>query len=98
MRTYLLIHGIKHYINQYLFQCLISTFYSMQYNGSSSLISCEKQTIRIEFLSLQGKPKHTTCHGTLSPHMSTVSIDSRSRPGLTALAYNAPLTSAAVVQ
>jgi hypothetical protein len=32
----------------------------MQYNGSSSLICCEKQTIRIEFLSLQGKPKHTT--------------------------------------
>ena len=27
----------------------ISTCYSMQYNGSSSLISCEKQTIRIEF-------------------------------------------------
>jgi hypothetical protein len=26
-----------------------STSYSMQYNGSSSLISCEKQTIRIEF-------------------------------------------------
>jgi hypothetical protein len=31
---------------------LISTYYSMQYNGSSSLISCEKQTIRIEFLNL----------------------------------------------
>jgi hypothetical protein len=27
----------------------ISSCYSMQYNGSSSLISCEKQTIRIEF-------------------------------------------------
>jgi hypothetical protein len=44
----------------------ISTCYSMQYNGSSSLISCEKQTIRIEFLSLQGKPKHTTWRGTSS--------------------------------
>jgi hypothetical protein len=55
---------------------LISTYYSMQYNGSSSLISCEKQTIRIEFLSLQGKPKHMTCQGTPSPHMSTVPIDS----------------------
>jgi hypothetical protein len=54
----------------------ISTCYSMQYNGSSSLISCEKQTIRIEFLSLQGKPKHTTCRGTSSPHISTVPIDS----------------------
>jgi hypothetical protein len=54
----------------------ISTCYSMQYNGSSSLISCEKQTIRIEFLSLQGKPKHTTCRGTPSPHISTVPIDS----------------------
>jgi hypothetical protein len=43
------------------------TCYSMQYNGSSSLISCEKQTIRIEFLSLQGKPKHTTCRA-LRPH------------------------------
>ena len=53
----------------------ISTCYSMQYNGSSSLISCEKQTIRIEFLSLQGKPKHTTCRGTPSPHISTVPID-----------------------
>jgi hypothetical protein len=50
----------------------ISTCYSMQYNGSSSLISCEKQNIRIEFLSLQGKPKHTTCRGTPSPHTSTV--------------------------
>jgi hypothetical protein len=39
----------------------------MQYNGSSSLISCEKQMIRIEFLSLQGKPKHTTYRGTPSP-------------------------------
>jgi hypothetical protein len=47
----------------------------MQYNGSSSLISCEKQTIRIEFLTLQGKPKHTTCRGTSSPHMSTVPIN-----------------------
>ena len=28
---------------------LISTFYSMQYNGSSSLISCKKQTIQIKF-------------------------------------------------
>jgi hypothetical protein len=48
----------------------------MQYKGSSSLISCEKQTIRIEFLSLQGKPKHRTCQGTPSPHTSTVLIDS----------------------
>jgi hypothetical protein len=45
----------------------IFTCYSMQYNGSSSLISCEKQTIRIEILSLQGKPKHTTWRGTPSP-------------------------------
>jgi hypothetical protein len=50
---------------------LISNYYSMQYNGSSSIISCEKQTIRIEFLSLQGKPKHTTWRGTPSPHTST---------------------------
>jgi hypothetical protein len=48
----------------------------MQYKGSSSLISCEKQTIRIKFLSLQGKPKHMTCQGTPSPHTSTVPIDS----------------------
>jgi hypothetical protein len=47
----------------------------MQYKGSSSLISCEKQTIQIEFLALQGKPKHTTCRGTQSPQMSTVPID-----------------------
>jgi hypothetical protein len=57
---------------------LISTYYSMQYNGSSSLITCEKQTIRIEFLSLQGKLKHTTWRGTPSPHTSTVPIDSPS--------------------
>jgi hypothetical protein len=56
----------------------ISTCYSMQYNGSSSLISCEKQTIQIEILSLQGKPKHTTWRGTPSPHTSTVPIDSPS--------------------
>jgi hypothetical protein len=54
----------------------ISTCYSMQYNGSSSLISCEKQTIQIVFLSLQGKPKHTTWRGIPSPHTSTVPIDS----------------------
>jgi hypothetical protein len=48
----------------------------MEYKGSSSLISYEKQTIRIGFLSLQGKPKHTTCQGTPTPHMSTVPIDS----------------------
>jgi hypothetical protein len=46
----------------------------MQYKGSSSLISCE-ETIRIEFLTLQGKPKHTTCRA-LRPHTSTVPIDS----------------------
>jgi hypothetical protein len=52
------------------------------YKGSIGLISCEKQTIRIEFLSLQGKPKHTTCQGTPTPHMATVPIDSpfASRP------------------
>jgi hypothetical protein len=54
----------------------ISTYYSMQYNGSISLISCEKQMIQIKFLSLQGKPKHTTWRGTPSPHTSTVPIDS----------------------
>jgi hypothetical protein len=47
----------------------------MQYKGSSSLISYKKQTIRIEFLTLQGKPKHMTCRGTPSPHTSTVPID-----------------------
>ena len=76
---YLLIHSSKHFSNQHLIATHhISTCYSMQYNGSSSLISCEKQTIRIEFLSLHGKPKHTTCRGTSSPHTSTVPIDSPS--------------------
>jgi hypothetical protein len=32
--------------------------------------------IRIEFLNLQGKLKHTTWRGTPSPHTSTVPIDS----------------------
>jgi hypothetical protein len=74
---YILIHGIKQFSNQHLFpKHRISTCYSMQYNGSSSLISCEKQTIQIEFLSLQGKPKHTTRRGTPAPHTSTVPIDS----------------------
>jgi hypothetical protein len=74
---YLLSHGINTFSNQHLLpRRHIPTCYSMQYNGSSSLISCEKQTIRIKFLSLQGKPKHTTCRGTLSPHTSTVPIDS----------------------
>jgi hypothetical protein len=48
----------------------------MQYKGSSSLISCEKQTIRIEFYPYKGKPKHTACQGTPTPHMTTVPIDS----------------------
>jgi hypothetical protein len=79
MCTYLVIHGIKHLaINNILPSQHISTCYSMQYNGSSSLISCKKQMIRIEFLSLQGKPKHTTWWGTPSPHTSTVPIDSPS--------------------
>jgi hypothetical protein len=74
---YLLIHGIKQISNQhFLPNHHISTCYSMQYNGSSSLISCEKQTIKIEFLSLQGKPKHMTWWGTPSPHTSTIPIDS----------------------
>jgi hypothetical protein len=47
----------------------------MQYNGSNSLISYKKQMIRIEFLTLHGKPKHTTCRGTPSSHTSTVPID-----------------------
>jgi hypothetical protein len=54
-------------------------------------ISCEKQTIQIKFLTLQGKPKHLTCRGTPSPtHQLSTSIP-RSWPGLTALAYNVPL-------
>jgi hypothetical protein len=74
---YLIIHGTKKFSNQHLLpNHHISTCYSMQYNGSSSLISCEKQTIRIKFLSLQGKPKHTRWRGTLSPHTSTVPFDS----------------------
>ena len=43
---------ISNIISINIFCHLISTYYSMQYNGSSSLISCEKQTIRIEFLNL----------------------------------------------
>jgi hypothetical protein len=69
---YLIIQGIKQFSNQHLLpNHHISTFYSMQYNGSSSLISCEKQTFRIEFLSLQGKPKHTTG---LRPHTYQLSL------------------------
>jgi hypothetical protein len=65
---YLLIHGSKHFISQHLVSTHhISTCYSMQYNGSSSLISCEKQTIRIEFLSLQGN-LNTQHVGALHPH------------------------------
>jgi hypothetical protein len=75
----LLIHVIKQFSNQHLLpNHYISTCYSMQYNGSSSLISCEKQAIRIEFLSLQGKPKRTTWWGTPSPRTSTIPIDSLS--------------------
>jgi hypothetical protein len=46
------------------------TSYSMQYNGSTSLTSYLNRV-----LTLQGKPKHTTCRGTPSPHTSTVPID-----------------------
>jgi hypothetical protein len=79
-------------------QYLISTYYSMQYNGSSSLISCEKQTIRIEFYPC--KVNLNTRHiRVLRPHTCQPSPSiPRSRPGLTALAYNAPLTPAAAVQ
>jgi hypothetical protein len=50
MSTWLSIHGIKQFSQPTSFVSnLISTYYSMQYNGSSSLISYKKQTIRIEF-------------------------------------------------
>jgi hypothetical protein len=77
---------------------LISTYYSMQYNGSSNLISCEKQTIRIEFYPC--KVNLNTRHvRALRPHTRQPSPSiPRSRSGLTALAYNAPLTLAAAVQ
>jgi hypothetical protein len=76
--SFLSIHGNNHFstINMVSQVKPHFTFYSMQYKGSSSLISSEKQTIRIEFLTLQGKPKHTTCRGTPSAHTSTVPIDS----------------------
>src|SRR6187455_2404618 len=45
-----------------------STCYSMQYNGSSSLISCEKQTIRIEFLYPCKVNLNTRHVGALRPH------------------------------
>jgi hypothetical protein len=45
----------------------ISTCYSMQYNGSSSLISCEKQTIRIEFYPCKVN-LNTRCGEALRPH------------------------------
>jgi hypothetical protein len=70
----------------------------MLYKGSSNLISCEKQTIQIEFYPC--KVNLNTRHvGALRPHtrQSSPSIP-RSRPGLTALACNAPLTPAAAVQ
>jgi hypothetical protein len=90
---YLLIHGIKQFSNQHLLpNHHISTCYSMQYNGSSSLISYKKKMIRIEFLSLQGKPKHTTWRGTPSPHINRPHRFPGNRSGLTALAYNASLT------
>jgi hypothetical protein len=44
-----------------------STCYSMQYNGSSSLISCEKQTIRIEFYPCKVN-LNTRYVGALRPH------------------------------
>ena len=79
-------------------QCLISTSYSMQYNESSSLISCEKQTIRIEFYPC--KVNLNTRHvRALRPHTCQPSPSiPHSRPGLTALTYNAPLTPTAAVQ
>src|SRR6187455_3148706 len=46
----------------------ISTCYSMQYNGSSSLISCEKQTIRIEFFYPCKVNLNTRHAGALRPH------------------------------
>jgi hypothetical protein len=51
------------------------TSYSMQYNGSSSLISCEKADDSNRVLTLQGKPKPITCRGPPSPHTSTFPID-----------------------
>ena len=60
----------------------------MQYKGSSSLISCEKQTIQIELLTLQGKPKHTTCRGTPSHTYKSSHKFPGNRTGITALAYN----------
>jgi hypothetical protein len=73
--------------NQQLLQSHhIFTCYSMQQHGSSSLISCEKQTIRIEFQPC--KVNLNTRRGeALHPHTHQPS----------ALAYNASLTPTAVV-
>jgi hypothetical protein len=76
MRTYLFIHGIKHYINQHLLP--VSYFHlllnAVQWIKQSHELREADDLNRV--LTLQGKPKHTTCQGTPSPHMSTVPIDS----------------------
>jgi hypothetical protein len=83
MRTYLFIHGIKHYINQHLLP-VISFSLITQCSTMDQAVSLAARSRRFEssFKTLQGKPKHTTCQGTPSPHMSTVPIDSpfASRP------------------
>jgi hypothetical protein len=49
-----------------------------QYSTRGQAVSLAARSRRFEssFYTLQGKPKHTTCRGTPSPHISTVLIDS----------------------
>jgi hypothetical protein len=59
--------------------CQLITFPRVtQCSSMDQAVSLAARSRRFEssFLSLQGKPKHTTCRGTPSPHTSTVPIDS----------------------
>jgi hypothetical protein len=77
MYTYLIIHGIKHLAINNFGQAITFPLVT-QCSSMDQAVSLATRSRQFEssFLSLQGKPKHMTWRGTLSPHTSTVPIDS----------------------
>jgi hypothetical protein len=55
---------------------LISLLTQCSTRGQAVSLAASSRQFESSFKTLQGKPKHTTCQGTPSPHMSTVPIDS----------------------
>ena len=74
---FLSIHGNNHLIQSTscLKYNLISLLTQCSTRGQAVSLATRSRRFESSFKTLQGKPKHTICRGTPSPHISTVPID-----------------------